>query len=413
MQTSITIADGVLTIQSLNVADNVAVTYIDRLSPEAREAGVLNCLQVGARALTFAGDETGAALLAETLEKSTKSTRSALAEVSKTAEQSVAKSAETLEKAMTQLLSDIDKELNNKLDPANTASIIGKLRAVLIDDHQKVTAKVIQDLDLANPLSPLSTLRAELEKNEERRYKTLTDQLGELLKGVAAKAAANAERSKSTLKGRDFEAATEEFLAAESRPRKDLVRRTSAEFGVDQNQIGDFVIDINPGEAHGSRLVIECKNGQKGTTGLMRELDKAMSNRGAVFGMSVVTDPSVIAEAIVPYGDDKLIVRVPALPDNDGWDFMALSVALEGARWKAIMGRLVAGSLDVNRIKADIEDAFGITNRFAEAKKKITAGRNQLDGISDYLEGMRSDLVKVLQRIHDTVTEIPFKSEAA
>ena len=59
MTTSITVADGILTIQSLDVTDDVTVTYIDHLSPEARESGLLNCLQLGACALTFAGDCMG------------------------------------------------------------------------------------------------------------------------------------------------------------------------------------------------------------------------------------------------------------------------------------------------------------------------------------------------------------------
>lgn len=413
MNASITVADGTLSIQSLDVKDDVTVTYIDQLHPEARVAGVLNCLQLGARALTFAGDRTGATLLADSLKNSTESTHALLNQVSKTAEQSVAKSTETLGKVVTQLLGDLDKELEKKLDPGNAASIIGKLRGALLEDYCKVTTKVREDLDLANPLSPLSALRSELEKNEERRYEALAKQLGGLLQEMAAKAATKAERSKSTRKGSDFEVATEEFLTAESRPRKDLVRRTGTEFGLDQNMIGDFVIEINPSEARGIRIAIESKNAQKGTTELVRELDKAMKNRGATFGVAVVTDENAIAQAIVPYGDDKLIVRVPALPDEDGWDFTALSVALEGARWKAIMGRITSGSLDVNRIQADINAAFAIANRFADVKKRITAGKGHLDAIAECLGEIKRDLDTVLHRIQDTVSEADPAAEAA
>jgi hypothetical protein len=240
----------------------------------------------------------------------------------------------------------------------------------------------------------------------------LTKQLVELLQQSAARAAASAERAKSTRKGGDFEVATEEFLTGESRPRKDLVRRTSTEYGLDQNMIGDFVIDINPGEVQGTRIVIESKNAHKSTTELVRELDKAMKNRGAVFGISVVSDTNIGSHAIIPFGDDKLIVRVPALPDHE-WDFTALSVALEGARWKAIMGRMTAGSLDATRVKADIDAAFAIANRFAEVKKKITAGKSHLDGISEYLDEIKRDFVTVLQRIQDTVSEARPMPEAA
>ena len=46
--------------------------------------------------------------------------------------------------------------------------------------------------------------------------------------------------------------------------------------------------------------MIESKNAQKGTTELIRELDRAMKNRGAAFGVSVVSDANAISQAIVP-----------------------------------------------------------------------------------------------------------------
>ncbi len=407
------VQDGVLTIGALDVTDDVVTKYIDQLEPDARVAGVVNCLQLGARALTFAGDQTGAALLADTLKSSTESTQSLLGQVSKTVQFSFESSAQSMKKSVGELLAALGKDLEKTLDPANAASIIGKLRNALLDDYRKVTSKVREDLDLANPLSPLSALRAELDKSNERRYDSLQKQLNELLQQQAARAAASAERSKSTRKGSDFEVAIADFLTSESRPRKDLVRRTGTEPGLDKNNVGDFVVEINPSEGHGLRIVIESKNAHKTTTGLVRELDKAMKNRGASFGISVITDPSAVTHAIVPYGDDKLLVRVSALPDDDGWDFTALSVAIEGARWKSIMGRLTTGSLDVNRIKADIEAAFAVANRFIEAKKMLTAGKTHLDRISEYLDEIRRDFVTVLQRIRDTVAEANPKPEAA
>src|ERR1022692_3222532 len=103
MKTSLTIADGVLTINALEVNDEVAVTYIDHLEPDVRLAGVLNCLQLGARALTFATDKTGAALLADTLRSESEKTQLLLTHVSKTAESAVAKSSETMESAVAKL----------------------------------------------------------------------------------------------------------------------------------------------------------------------------------------------------------------------------------------------------------------------------------------------------------------------
>ena len=409
LQPLVSVSGDTLAIHHLDVTDDVTASYIAGLELTAQPSGVVHCLQLGARALTFAGDQTGATLLAETLKTSAESTKTLLDHVSKTAQQSVAKSAEELPKRIHHEIEQLRKELEKTLDPANTQSIIGRFRGALIDDYRKVTGKVREDLDLGNPLSPLSALRTEMDKKSDG----LSKQLTQLLEQNAAKAAASAERSKSTRKGGDFETALEDFLTAESRPRKDLVRRTSTEPGLDGNLVGDFVIEINPSEASSVRLVAEAKNAHKSTAGLVRELDKAMKNRGALFGISVITDPSAITQAIVPYGDDKLLVRVSSLPDAEGWDMLALTVALEGARWKAIMSRSTGGQLDINRIKADLDAAFHIMNRVSEVKKRITSGKTHLDGIAEYVDDLRRDLVTVLQRLRDTVTAPTSKPKVA
>src|ERR1700734_232910 len=66
MKTSIEIKDGVLVIDALDVTDDVTVSYINALESDARVAAVLNCMQLGARALAFTSDKTGESLLAET-----------------------------------------------------------------------------------------------------------------------------------------------------------------------------------------------------------------------------------------------------------------------------------------------------------------------------------------------------------
>jgi hypothetical protein len=287
--------------------------------------------------------------------------------------------------------------------------MIGQLRRALLSDYANVTSKVREDLDLANPLSPLSALRIEFDKKHDANSKLLH----ELLQQNAAKAATQAERSKSTRKGNGFEQALEAFLSSESRPRKDLLRKTGLEQGLDGNMVGDFVIELNPSEAAGARIVVEAKNAVKSTTALVRELGKAMKNRGAAFGITVITDPSAITQTIMPYGDDKLLVRVSALQEGDGWDMLALSVALEGARWKVMMGRSSAGTIDVKRIKSDVEAAFQIVNRVTEIKKRITAGKTHLDGIHEYVDELRRDLTVVLQRLQETVAEQPKLRNAA
>lgn len=415
---TVTIIDGVLTMDALTTKDEVSVRYIGALSAEEREQGVINCLQLGARALTFANDQTSTTLLADTFKKELKTESYAaqqlLSHVAKTAQAAVVKSSETLETAISELLEDLTKDLSRTLDPANAESIIGKLRAALVNDYRGITAKVREDLDPRNVHSPLSALRTELESNQERRHALLSAQLNELLQRLAAKAAAQAERSKSTRKGGDFEAAAHDFLMSDSAARKDLVMYTGKEYGLDQNLVGDFVVEVNPAEAHKLRIVLETKNAQKnGTAERLRELEKAASNRGAVFGISVLASDSEVGRAIQPVGDDKIIVYVQSLPDGSGWDFTALGVALECARFKALMGRRAVGSFDIAKLTAEIDRAFAITNAFADVKRKVSASMTQLDGIADCLDGIKLQLNAALQAIRTLVNDAQPDHEAA
>jgi hypothetical protein len=399
----INIQGEVLVIEHLEVYDEITRLYITQLDGESQGAGVLNCLQLGARALTFAGDQTGASLLAETLKTSTEATKTLLDHVSRTAQQSVMKSAEDMPKQVQRELEKLRKDLEKSLDPANTESIVGRLRDALLNDYKKVTARVRKDLDLGNPLSPLAALSSDM----ERKHSILCKGISELQQQNAAKTATRLERAKSSRKGADFEAALDIFLTAESRRRKDLARRTGKELGIDGNMVGDFVVEVNPSDAADVRIVIEAKNWntQKSPASLFREVDKAMKNRGAAFGIAVTANEVAGTHSIVPFGDDKLLVRCSLLEGDEGWDMLALGVALECARWKAIMARVAIGKVDVKRVRADVDTAFQVMNRFTEMKKRVSMGKTHLDGIAEYLDDLRRDLTTVLQRLRETAME--------
>jgi hypothetical protein len=130
-----------------------------------------------------------------------------------------------------------------------------------------------------------------------------------------------------------------------------------------------------------------------------------MKNRGAAFGILVTTDFGAVPSLVAPYGDDKLIVRVPVLEDA-GFDMLSLSAALEMGRWKAIMSRTAPGNqMDVNRVNAHVEGAIQVLNRFSEMKRKMTALKGQVDSIGDYADDIRRDLAGELQSLRSVVAQ--------
>ena len=132
-----------------------------------------------------------------------------------------------------------------------------------------------------------------------------------------------------------------------------------------------------------------------------------MSNRGAVFGIGVTTNPDITrgASLIVPVGDDKLVICAPQVGDEE-FELLGVSLALDMARWKAIMSRVApTQTMDLNRINAPVSAAFIVIRRFTEAKKKMTSVKTAVDETWSYLDEIRADVLKELTNLRAAIAE--------
>jgi len=67
------------------------------------------------------------------------------------------------------------------------------------------------------------------------------------------------------------------------------------------------------------------------------------------------------------------------------------------------MARTAAETLDVAKLRGDIESAFLIVNRVTEVKKRLAAGKTHLDGIGEFVDDLRRELLVVLERLQGAV----------
>jgi hypothetical protein len=406
MNTSKThIEANVLYIRDLQVDDRCVVEYVGRFGADAQSSAVGNCLQLGARALSFAADQSGTTILADALKASTETTKTLLQTVGKDARESVTRSAAELPKKLEAVLKLVERDLAKTLDPASASSIVGRLQQTIVGGVTKELAGLADALDVANPKSPFS----HLQNNFEKRQQVIEKQLADLLAQLQAKAAANAMHRRTTAKGVDFEDTIEAYLADESRPRHDAVLRTSRSTGIDGNDAGDIVIEVDKAAAHGPglKIVVETKDSDMKLPALVRELDASMRNRGACFGIGVTTNDSITRgrSMVVPIGDDKLIVCAPRVNDDE-FELLAVGIALEMARWKAIMARIEPGhQMDLNRIHARVESSLNVMHRFAEAKSKLTSIKTSVDGAWEYIQAIRDDLATELRDLRTAIDE--------
>ena len=402
----IRIEAGVLEIASLRVEDLCSAEYVQSFDGQDKQiAAVQNCIQLGARALSFAADQSSTTMLTDSLKQSTEGHKALLETLAKQTNENVTRTAEELPKKLNSILKLVEKDLAKTLDPTSASSIVGKLQTALVSGISKETAKLALALDLRNPASAFAQLNA----LEEKRQAKLEEELRKIGEELKVRAAANDMRRKTTGKGVTFEDTLEAHVANECRPRHDLVTRTSKTTGLNGSDKGDICIEIDKGHAHGPGLhiVIEAKDAQISFPALVRDVEKAMSNRGAAFGIGVTTNPDITrgSSLIVPVGDDKLIICAPHAGDGE-FELLGVSLGLEMARWKAIMSRVApTQQMDLNRINAHVSAAFSIMKRFTEAKRKMTSVKTAVDDTWTYLDEIRVDLQAELGNLRVAIAE--------
>jgi len=390
---------------TLTIVDPCVLDYVSRFAEVEHPNAVSNCIQVGARALISVGDRLSTTALTDALKEATANQKTLLETLSLETRENVTRTAEELPKKLDAILKLVEKDLAKTLDADSASSIVGKLQISLIGGITKEAAKFANAFDLRNPTSALS----QLDSLHEKRQAKLEEQLQKIAADLQARAAASAVQRKTTGKGFCFEDLLEAYVSDESRPRRDVVTRTSKTTGLDGNNTGDLTIEIERIAAHGPglRIAIEAKDAQSAFPALLRDVDKAMSNRGAVFGIGITTNMAIAlgSSLITPVGDDKLIIRTPQVADGE-FELLAVSLALEMARWKAIMGRIApTRSMDVNRINKHVTTALAVINRFSEAKKKITSVKTALDDTATYLDAIRADVHSELKNLRTAIAE--------
>lgn len=406
----IQIAKGSLTIEHFSTRDECVVTYMNGFESPKRAEALHNMLQLGARALAYAASQSDTMVFVDVVKASSESAKTLLETVSKQARQS----ADDLPKKFQTVLKTIESDLVKVLDPGKASSVLGKLHSALVDSVAKETTKLSDALDIRNPRSGLAKILTVIEKRDVEMHA----QLERIAAELQARNAAGAVRRKTSGKGVAFEDMLEAYVADESRPRHDIVERTSKVTGLEGTDIGDITIEVDKAAAGGAglRLVLEAKDSQIGLPALVREIASAMRNRGAAFGIGVTTNTDITrgSSLIIPVGDDKFIVCAPPCGDNE-FELLGVSIALEMARWKAIRARMEPGKpLDLRALLAHV-DAMGTSlRRFSEGKRKLTSMKAVVDEASAYYDAIRSDIQSQLAGLREKIlADLGDQSKAA
>ena len=150
---------------------------------------------------------------------------------------------------------------------------------------------------------------------------------------------------------------------------------------------GDVVVQI--GACHGparGRIVFEAKNSRMTRPKALEELEGAMAERNADYGVLVVPSEDKVPakmQALREYNGDKLIVTYDA---EEG--ALGLQVAYALARARVLMVRGGEEGIDAAAVRDTVERAVGAMEEVRRVKQQLTGAKTQIDKAGEIVDAM-------------------------
>lgn len=386
-----------VTIESLEVEDGVLAELLTSQPDERRADMVRRVLEVGARGLLTMGLGVD------------------IAEVDARVRRSVDEVTTEARLQVEQVLAAARQSFGEHFDPDLRSSMVGRalndftewrdgfLRSFNPDFTDSHTARFLHQVnELLGPDGMLEArLRGMLDPDADgsalaRLAQSIDDRFGELRDLLMQERGKQTESDRGTRKGFDYEDIIEEALRQSLRSSGCVVERTGrikGDLGA-ETLVGDFVVVL----ASGRRMVIEAKNTARinltGKDGILEELDRAMANRSADFGICVSARDAFPKEVgpLGVYGERILIV--------DEGDGTMLAVALRLA--ETILER------SADRKTADIDRGFvqdrmqrlrQLAQLFTNNRRSLTDIKTSVDNVHGSLEQIRAELLFLVDEI--------------
>jgi hypothetical protein len=412
-----------LVVESLVVEDTCAV----RLVRERESTGddpvkvVRDAVEIGARVLDREQAAANAEFVKTEFEKASRDMQVEFADRARTI-------AEFFEKQFTAVFGEDDgqlaKELERRFGDGSSVSVQNRIREAVAETLSKSREDLVRQFSAADDRNPLADFKTaavrsinEAATRSDATQRALLQKLGELQKELQALRdekdkleEVGAEREKGTAKGRTFEESVFEALDRIALSQGDVAEAVG-DLREATGKVGDIVVAIDGcnGPARG-RVVIEAKDRRLSSPGALAELDKAMAERSADFGVLVVPTEEELPAKLEPlreYNGDKLVV---ALDPESGT--LALELGYRLARARVLMKRADADGIDAGALRDTVERALSALAEERKVKQQLTGAKTSINRAYELVEGMAGRVREHLQEI-DTLVRPPEDAPAA
>jgi hypothetical protein len=304
------------------------------------------------------------------------------------------------------------ERLASSFDSDRSGSVQQQIRELLIAamEHQRTQlTKQFSAQDGANPLADFKegVVRAvtsaqeaqQVERIRDReRIETLTTEITALRERFGAKEELEAEQSRGTAKGRDFEERVHAMLDEIATARGDVAHHVGDLAGETRGKKGDTVIELGAGCGPCmAKIAFDPKDSQLTRPKAWEVLNGSLDDRGADYAVLVVASEENVpakTQSLVEYEGNKLIVAV----DRDEPERNILEAAYGIARARALAARQEELALDAPAMKEAIEEARRALESLKTARQALTGVRKNADSIESALAGMEETAKAALAR---------------
>lgn len=340
-------------------------------------------------------------------------------------------------------LGDLDRKLGGTLEEGAEAlaerlatafgaerndSVQAQIKEIVSAESRQQREELLSRLTAEDPSNPLVAMQVRIGKKmveaEERHRqeaellreshskesRAMQHQVAELKENLARlldKQEHDAELAEAeeagTRKGRTFEELVHAEIEQLSSAQDDVAHHVGDATSEAGGKKGDTVVEL--GACHGSTLatvVFEAKNRKLSKNDAWTELNSAMAERDAVYGVLVVAGDDKVPsglEELTEYQGNKMIVVV----DRDRPDPLALRLVYRYVRARVLAANSAGLEVDAVGVRDAAEEAearLKVTNRI---RKSLTNVTNSAERARTDLDQMIADVERCLARIESLI----------
>jgi hypothetical protein len=403
---------GRLVIDSLVVDDPVAAELVARRAEagEDPERVVSDAIEIGARVLDRERAGASVEVLSQTLEKASREVEQRLGQ---TSEQVVNELKTQLEQAFGPDQGHVTRVLARHFGADSSTAVQHQVRAAVAELLTESRERLFKQFSSADESNPLATFQraavAAIRQSSDQQHahlREMNERIGTLQVELAKLQAERekaievaAEHDRSTAKGRPYEEAVFDALDAIAQGQGDDCDAVGDLPGVGGRK-GDVLVAIDGCSGPGrGKIVFEAKHSQVPKNRALAELDEAMAQRDADYGVWVVPSEAQLPARTMPFrevnGDKLFVVYDP----EEGR--LGLQVAYSLARARVLMAKGDTEGLDATALRAEVERAVGALEEGRRIRQQLTHAANGVAAAREILDGMERRVKAHLEQIDE------------